>query len=72
MVWSGPDRIFTVRSGQSKSQTVKIANRTFVLGISLGKVKLPISVNRYTRSIVLTDILYVPQIKGNLILVARL
>jgi hypothetical protein len=41
-------------------------------GISLGKVKLFISVEGHTRSIILTDILHVPQIKGNLISIIKL
>ncbi len=41
-------------------------------GIGLGKVKLSISVKGRIRSIILTDILHVPQIKGNLISVTKL
>jgi hypothetical protein len=47
-------------------------NRLTLPGIGRGRVRIPISVNGHTRSIVLTDVLHVPQIKGNLISVARL
>ena len=43
-----------------------------MLRVSLNKVKLSINVNRYIRSIVLTDVLHVLQIKENLISVIRL
>ena len=54
------------------SRTVEIANGAFVPGIGLGKVKLPVLVEGHMRNVVLTDVLHVPQIKGNLISVARL
>lgn len=55
-----------------KSRMVEIANGALMPGIGLGKVKLPVIVDGHTRSVVLTDVLHVPQIKGNLISVARL
>ena len=55
-----------------KSRIVEIANRALMPGVGLGKVKLSVSVDRRTRSIVLTNVLYIPQIKKNLISIARL
>ena len=42
-----------------KSQTVEIVNRVFILKVGLGKVKLSISVNGCTKSIVLMNMLYI-------------
>ncbi len=53
-------------------RTIEIANGAEMSGIGLGKVRLSVSVEGRTRSIVLTDILHVPQIKGNLISVTKL
>jgi hypothetical protein len=53
-------------------RTVKTANRAEMSGIGLGKVRLSISVEGRTRSIILTDVLHVPQIKGNLISITKL
>ena len=43
-----------------------------MLNVSLSKVRLIIKVKEYIRSIILTDILHVLQIKENLILVIKL
>jgi hypothetical protein len=40
--------------------TVEIANGAEMSGISLGKVRLSVSVEGRTRSIILTDVLHVP------------
>jgi hypothetical protein len=56
----------------SVKQAVTAVNRSTIPGIDRGQVRVPISVDRYTRSIILSDILYVLQIKENLISVARL
>jgi hypothetical protein len=53
-------------------RTVETANGAEMSGIGLGKVRLSVSVEGRTRSIVLTDVLHVPQIKGNLISVTKL
>jgi hypothetical protein len=53
-------------------RTVEVANGSVLLGIGLGSIRLAVSVEGHVRSIVLTDVLHVPQIKGNLISVARL
>jgi hypothetical protein len=51
---------------------VAAINGLTILKIARGRARIYISVNRHARSIVLTDILHVPQIKGNLIFIARL
>jgi hypothetical protein len=67
------DRIaFIEYTTLSVKQAVTAANRSIIPGISRGRVRVPISVDRYTRSIILSDVLHVPQIKENLISVARL
>ena len=53
-------------------QTVEITNKALMPGIGLGKVKLFISIDRRIRSIILTDVLHVLQIKGNLIFIIKL
>jgi hypothetical protein len=53
-------------------RTIETVNRAEISGISLGKVRLSISVEGRTRSIILTDVLHVPQIKGNLISIIKL
>ncbi len=45
-------------------------NRLLLPGIGRRRVRIPISIDRHARSIVLIDVLHVPQIKGNLISVA--
>jgi hypothetical protein len=56
----------------SKEQPVAAANGLTILGIARGRARIHISVNGHARSIVLMDVLHVPQIKGNLISIARL
>ena len=51
---------------------VEMANGAIMPGAGLGKVRLAVKVRGYTRSVVLTDVLHVPQIKGNLISVTKL
>jgi hypothetical protein len=51
---------------------VAAANGLTILGIAYKRARIYISVNGHARSIILTDILHVPQIKGNLIFIARL
>ena len=67
-----PDRKAFIEYSTAELRTVETANGAVLLGIGLGKVRLLVSVEGHTRSIVLTDVLYVPQIRGNLISVARL
>ena len=43
-----------------KLQTVKIVNKAFMPEVSLSKVKLFVNIDRYIRSIVLIDVLYIP------------
>jgi hypothetical protein len=67
------DRIaFIEYTTLSVKQAVTAANRSIIPGIGRGRVRVPISVDGHARSIVLSDVLYVLQIKGNLISVARL
>ena len=67
-----PDRKAFIEYSTAELRTVETANGAVLPGIGLGKVRLLVSVEGHTRSIVLTDVLYVPQIRGNLISVARL
>lgn len=53
-------------------RVVEVANGERLLGTGQGKARLSVSIGGQARSVVLTDVLYVPQIKGNLISVARL
>ena len=53
-------------------QPITAANGSTLRGIAHRRVRISVRVNRHVRSIVLTDVLHVPQIKGNLISVARL
>ncbi len=53
-------------------RTVKIANGAEMSGIGLGKVRLSVSVEGRIRSIILINVLHVPQIKGNLISITKL
>jgi hypothetical protein len=53
-------------------RVVEVANGERLLGIGQGKARLSVSVGGHARSVVLTDVLHVPQIRGNLISVARL
>jgi hypothetical protein len=68
-----PDRTAFIEYAMlSTRQSVVAANGSTLPGIGRGRVRIPVSVDGHTRSIVLTDVLHVPQIKGNLISVARL
>ena len=67
-----PDRKAFIEYSAAELRTVETANGAVLLGIGLGKVRLLVSVEGHTRSIVLTDVLHVPQIRGNLISIARL
>ena len=67
-----PDHTAFFEYSAVESRTVEIANGALMSRVGLGKVKLSVSVDGRTRSIVLTNVLHVPQIKGNLISVARL
>ena len=51
---------------------IELADRTVVPGVGLGTVRLPVKVKGHVRNVLLTDVLHVPQIKGNLIFVTRL
>ena len=53
-------------------RSVETASGAVLAGASYGKVRLLVCVKGRTRSIVLTDVLHVPQIRGNLISIARL
>ena len=53
-------------------RTVEIANGAKMPGIGIGKVRLPVKVDGRTRSIVLMDVLHVPELRGNLISVTKL
>ena len=55
-----PDRTAFFKYSAVKSQIVKIVNKVFIPGVGLGKVKLFVSVDRCTKSIVLTNMLHVP------------
>ena len=55
-----------------KEQPVVAANGSTLRGIARGRVRISVRVNGHVKSIILTDVLHVPQIKGNLISVARL
>ncbi len=68
-----PDRIAFIKyTTLSIGQPVIAANGLTLPGIGRGRVRIPISIDRHVRNIVLTDILHVPQITGNLISVAQL
>jgi hypothetical protein len=56
----------------SIGQPVMAANGLTLPGIGRERVRIPISINGHIRNIILTDILYILQIAGNLISVARL
>jgi hypothetical protein len=56
----------------SIGQPVMAANGSTLSGIGRERVRIPISINGHMRNIILTDVLHVPQIAGNLISVARL
>ena len=51
---------------------IKIINRVIMLSVSLSKVRLVIKVRRHIKSVILTDVLHILQIKENLILVIKL
>jgi hypothetical protein len=53
-------------------QPVTAVNGSILPGIGRGRVRIPISVDGHVRNIVLTDVLHVPQITGNLISITRL
>jgi Pol polyprotein, beta-barrel domain len=68
-----PDRtVFVKYNVLSTEQFVTAVNGLTLPGIGWGRVRISVSVNKYTKSIVLTDILYVSQIKGNLISIVQL
>ena len=67
-----PDRKAFIEYSTVKDWPVETANGTVLPGIGLGKVRLFVSVGGRTRSVVLTDVLHVPQIRGNLISVTKL
>ena len=67
-----PDRKAFIEYSTVKDWPVETANGTVLPGISLGKVRLFVSIGGRTRSIVLTDVLHIPQIRGNLISVTKL
>jgi hypothetical protein len=68
-----PDRTAFIKyTILSIGQPVTAANRSILPGIGRGRVRIPISIDRHMRNIILTDILHIPQIAGNLISVARL
>ena len=68
-----PDRMaFIEYTALTAEQFITAANGSTLPGIGRGRVRISVSVDGHARSIVLTDVLHVPQITGNLISVARL
>jgi hypothetical protein len=68
-----PDRTaFIEYTALGAEQSVTAANGSTLPGIGRGRVRISVSVEGHARSIVLTDVLHVPQLTGNLISVARL
>jgi hypothetical protein len=55
-----PNREAFFKYSMISLRTIEIVNGAEISGISLGKVRLSISVEGRTRSIILMDVLYVP------------
>jgi hypothetical protein len=68
-----PDRIAFIKYiTLSVRQLITAANGSTLPGIGRGQVRIPININGHIKNIVLTDVLHIPQIAGNLIFIARL
>lgn len=67
-----PDRRAFFEYSTVQNRSVETASGAILPGKGIGKVRLPVLVEGNTRSVVLSDVLHVPQIRGNLISVARL
>lgn len=67
-----PNRSAYFEYSTVRPRTVNAANGSEMQVIGLGKIRLFVDVEGRMRSIVLTDVLHIPQIRGNLISVPKL
>lgn len=67
-----PNREAFIEYSTIKPRAVETANGSVLPGIGLGKIRLSVKIKGRTRSVLLSEVLHVPQIKGNLISVTKL
>lgn len=67
-----PDRTTFIEYSIVSGRSVETANGSVMQCIGQGKVRIPVRVEGHTSSVVLSDVLHVPQIRGNLISVTKI